>query len=326
MTEATPGLAPDFDDDPELDQAVADRLRPEIRPRSDWGPGLQPTGPLATEDDVRFLIVHHTASSNDYQPDEVVDQIADFYDFHVGPDRGWSDIAYNFLIDRFGGIWEGRQGSIDNPVRGDATGGSQGFALLCSLIGNHGEEAPTNEALTSLTQLLAWLGHRYRVDTTPGSTVSFSSRGSNRWPEGADVTARTISGHRDMSRTSCPGDSVYRLLDEELPEKVGFVRTNALMAAGAALGRDPVAEIEQDRPPADGVSGDGEPADVAQADQSGPEPTIGSEAVDVGTQAAAPAPDGPAGDDTDRYLISAGATMVVAGLAGLIALRRRRVT
>ncbi len=298
----------DLDQNPDLKRAVGQRLRPDIQPRSAWGDALPPTGELTAEDDVRFLLVHHTASTNDYGPDEVADEIRGFYKFHIGPERGWPDVAYNFLIDRFGGIWEAREGSIDGPVRGDATGGSQGFALLTALIGNHGEEPPTPEALAALQQLLAWLGHRYRVDTAPGATATFRSRGSNRWPEGNEVTTRTISGHRDMSETTCPGDFVYELLDQTMPEQVEALRRVAVT--------DAVAAAEVDVP--------------TSTPERTTEVTIGSEAVAVGTDGVEPAEtaapvvdDG--GDDLDRYLIPGGAAMVVGGVAGLIALRRRRV-
>ena len=209
---------------PKAAQSAADALRPTIRPRTDWAGELGVKGELVAEDNVRFLLVHHTASTNDYQPDDVAGRIRGFYEFHTGPEKGWPDVAYNFFVDRYGGIWEGRQGSVDGPVRGDATGGSQGFALLCALIGNHLEAPVTPEAQTSLVQLLGWLGQSYAVDTTPGATVSFVSRGSSRWPEGTEVTARTISGHRDMSTTTCPGDFAYPLLAEQIPAQVSALR------------------------------------------------------------------------------------------------------
>lgn len=202
-------------------------LQPEIRPRSDWGADLPVTGEILPEDDVRFLLVHHTASTNDYGPDQVVGQIRGFYEFHTGPEKGWPDVAYNFFVDRFGTIWEARAGSMAGPVRGDATGGSQGHALLCSLIGDHGRAPVSDEALDSLTRLLAWLAERHGIDTRPGATVGFISRGSNLWPEGAPVTARTISGHREMSMTSCPGDFAFTLLDGTIPRRVVELRAAA---------------------------------------------------------------------------------------------------
>ena len=105
----------------------------EVFPRSVWA-NSPPTGPLENEapGDVRFLLVHHTASTNEYDTESVVPALRSFYDFHTGAEKQWPDIAYNFLVDRFGRVFEGRQGSIDAPVKGSATGGSQGFALLCS--------------------------------------------------------------------------------------------------------------------------------------------------------------------------------------------------
>ena len=207
--------------------ALIEALAPTIRPRDDWGGDLPATGPITTESDVRFLLVHHTASPNDYGPDEVIDQIRGFYRFHTGPEKGWPDVAYNFFVDRFGGIWEARAGSAAGPIRGDATGGSQGHAILCSLIGNHHVEPITDDAQASLVSLLAWLAVRYDVDPTPGTTTDFVSRGSSRWPAGVAVTARTISGHRDMSDTTCPGDAFYPLLGDVVPAAVTATVTAA---------------------------------------------------------------------------------------------------
>ncbi len=206
-----------------LASPAAAQSAPQINPREAWGASLPPIGALQPEEDVRFLLVHHTAGSNDYGPDDVPDLLRGIFRFHTG-DRGWPDIAYNFFVDRYGGLWEGRKGSLAGPVRPDATGGSQGHAVLACLLGDHGLEPPTAEATSSLVSLLAGLASLYGVDTAPGATVSFVSRGSNRWPEGADVTAATISGHRDMSQTSCPGDFGYALVTDELPSLVTAAR------------------------------------------------------------------------------------------------------
>ncbi len=55
---------------------------------------------------------------------------------HTGPDKGWPDIAYNFMVDRFGQIFEARAGSLAGPVAGSATGGNQGFSQLCCFLGH----------------------------------------------------------------------------------------------------------------------------------------------------------------------------------------------
>lgn len=195
---------------------------PDIRPRSAWTDAA-PVSPLEAED-VRFLIVHHTASSTQHEPEKVDGILRGIRSFHV-EGRGWSDIAYNFLIDRYGVVWEGRAGSLDEPVAGDATGGNQGFTQLVCLIGDFTDELPTEAAQQSLVDTLAWLADRYEIDVQPGTTISFLSRGSNRWPEGTEVVTSPIAGHRDMSLTSCPGDAFYPMLGEVIAPRVRQVES-----------------------------------------------------------------------------------------------------
>ncbi len=211
---------------------VADGL--VILPRSAWADaGRQPVRAMEPED-VRFLLVHHTASGNEYGLDGVVPVLRGAYDLHTGPDKGFADIAYNFLIDRFGTVWEGRAGSLAGPVTADATGGSQGFAQLVCLIGDFTSVMPSPEALDSLTRTLAWLADRSALDTAPGAFTSFVSRGSNRWSSGTEVVAATISGHRDMSSTACPGDTFYPVVHDQLQATV-----HAFRAASAPAVTDP---------------------------------------------------------------------------------------
>ncbi|MFV0452087.1 MAG: N-acetylmuramoyl-L-alanine amidase [Propioniciclava sp.] len=188
--------------------------RPEIRPRSTWAQGRRPVGRLTAETDVRFLLIHHTATTNDYSADAATAQLRSVFDFHTSAHRGWPDVAYNFLVDRYGTIWEGRQGSIAGPVAGDASGGSQGFAQLCCFLGDFSQEKPSAAATAAMTNLIAWLSVRDGID--PGAEVTFTSRGSSRWPEGEKVTTTAVAGHRDMSLTECPGDAAYPLIASTL--------------------------------------------------------------------------------------------------------------
>ena len=71
--------------------------------------------------------------------------------------------------------------------------------------------------------LLGWLASTYDVDLSEGVTSQFTSRGSNRWPEGTVVTARTISGHREMSQTTCPGDLGFAAIDSEIAPRARAV-------------------------------------------------------------------------------------------------------
>ena len=142
------------DDDVEVAPGVV------VRRRRTWaGDEHPPTGPLFGED-VKFLLVHHTATPNESATSDVAGLLRGVYAFHTGPDRRWPDICYNFFVDPAGVVWEGRTGSLDGPVMADATGGSQGFAQLVCLIGDFTDTMPTAAALESLIGVLAWLADR----------------------------------------------------------------------------------------------------------------------------------------------------------------------
>lgn len=193
--------------------ASASPAQPPIRPRSAWGANLPPVGPLQDEPDVRFLLVHHTQTPNTDAGARVRDRLRTIYGFHTG-ERGWPDVAYNFFVDGEGVIWEGRQGSIDRPVKGDATGGSQGHALLCCFVGDFTTQPPTPAAMESMAALLAWLAGREGLDLA--GPVTFTSRGSTKWRRGAQVNTEQVAAHRDMSATECPGDALYPLVAAHL--------------------------------------------------------------------------------------------------------------
>lgn len=197
---------------------------PAIRPRADWAGSLRPRGPLEVEDDVRFLLVHHTQTPNTDTPAGVVERLRSVFRFHTSAERGWNDVAYNFFVDRFGTIWEGRDGSLTRAVKGDATGGSQGHALLCCFVGDHTAQPPTDAAWAAMVSLLAWLAAREGLSLEGPTT--FTSRGSTKWRKGSQVTTAQVAAHRDMSATACPGDALYplvagRLLPEARQRLVG---------------------------------------------------------------------------------------------------------
>ncbi|MFV0459674.1 MAG: N-acetylmuramoyl-L-alanine amidase [Actinomycetales bacterium] len=303
---------------------------PAIRPRQDWAQGLGPTGPLEPEDS-RFLIVHHSDTGNGYPAERVGELLAGMYRYHVSPEKGWPDIAYNFLVDAYGTIWEGRTGSLAGPVRGDATGGSQGFAQLCCFIGSHASTAPTAAAQQAMSALLAWLAARDGIDLRAGHTISFVSRGSNRWPGGQTVVTDPVVGHRDMSRTSCPGDACYPLVSGALLLAAQNLSPNG---AGSASGQAQAG----DAPPAPSTQavpqpGPSDPAqsESAQSESAQPEPAQDESAQPESAQSepaqAEPAQDAGADAPTDPgragAVLAAGGLAAVAAGGALVAVRRR---
>jgi flagellar hook assembly protein FlgD len=155
---------------------------------------------------LRFSTVHHTAGSNSYSRSESAAIVRGIQRYHV-LSNGWDDIGYNFLVDKYGRIFEGRGGGISRNVIGAHAGGFNTGSVGVAVIGIYQSASLPAAARNALQRLLAWrldVGHVY-----PRGRVSTVSAGSSRWPVGTRVRLRAVSGHRDTSYTSCPGNTVY---------------------------------------------------------------------------------------------------------------------
>src|SRR5688500_12155267 len=73
----------------------------------------------------RGAVVHHTAGSNSYTKSDSASIVRATQAYHMNG-RDWCDIGYNFLIDKYGQIFEGRAGGIDKPLRVEHAGNGAG--------------------------------------------------------------------------------------------------------------------------------------------------------------------------------------------------------
>jgi uncharacterized protein with LGFP repeats len=145
-----------------------------------------------------MVFIHHTASSNHYTAAQAPGIVRGIYAYHT-QSRGWCDIAYNFLVDRYGNIYEGRRGGITRPVRGAHAGDYNLNTTGIALIGNFMHANPTRRMKHSLVQLVAWrMGTAYH--------------GAYGHPKVHGKRFKRISGHRDAMSTSCPGNRAYKWL------------------------------------------------------------------------------------------------------------------
>lgn len=128
---------------------------PAIQPRAAWGAGPWRCSGSPSEAPLVNAIVHHTASGNSYTQSEVDDVLQGIYYYHTET-LGWCDIAYNFLVDRFGGMWEGRTGSLSGPVIGGHAKGFNTGSVGVSVIGNYDGVTLPSATFTGLRQVLGW--------------------------------------------------------------------------------------------------------------------------------------------------------------------------
>ena len=181
-------------------QAAVVTPRPVIYSRQQWGANedLRDKGSLRYSE-IHAGFVHHTVNSNDYSRAEVPGILRSIYAYHT-QSRGWSDVGYNFLVDKFGRIWEGRAGGIDRPVVGAHTLGYNDDAFAMSAIGNFESVQPRTAMLEAYGSLMAWKLSLHGVDAS-----------STRQMVAGD-SFPAINGHRDAGSTACPGRYLYARL------------------------------------------------------------------------------------------------------------------
>ena len=191
-------------------RAVAGAGSPPIVPRSAWGAdeSIRRNEPEYASG-VRFATVHHTAGPNSYSPSQAAAIMRGIQIYHV-KSNGWNDIGYNFLVDRYGTVYEGRYGGIDRNVVGAHARGFNTGSAGVAVIGTFESVGIPAAAEASLEKLLAWRLDLAHVD--PLSTLTAISGGSERYPVGIPVFLRAVSGHRDTGLTACPGDLLYAQL------------------------------------------------------------------------------------------------------------------
>jgi hypothetical protein len=191
------------------DTASASEDQPTILTRADWGADESiRRGNPSYNTTVKVGFVHHTATANDYTLAETPAVIRSIYAYHV-KSNGWSDIGYNYLVDRFGRTWEGRYGGITRAVVGAHTGGFNTDSFGTSLIGTFEASPPPAVTLSALEHLFAWkLGSYYR-DPAAIATLRSGGGGTSKYAAGTLHTFDVVSGHRDAGNTSCPGDATY---------------------------------------------------------------------------------------------------------------------
>jgi hypothetical protein len=209
---------------------------PPIITRADWhaDESIRRAAPYYA-DGIHLAIVHHTAGSNSYSKAQSASIVRAIELYHV-QGNGWNDIGYNFLVDKYGQIFEGRYGGITRPVVGAHAQGFNSGSVGIAVIGDYGSTAITPAARAALVSLIAWRLDLAHVD--PLSKPVRVSAGNPRYAAGTAVTLNAISGHRDAYPTSCPGASLYSQLPSlrTAVAQTGLPKLYAPAAVGALGG------------------------------------------------------------------------------------------
>jgi hypothetical protein len=179
---------------------------PLIVPRSSWGANeLIKRGAPRYADRLGFAVVHHTAGSNAYTREQSAAIVRAIQVYHVKA-NGWNDLGYNFLVDKYGQVFEGRAGGVDRNVIGAHAEGFNTGSAGVSVMGNYQGRALPAAAEQALAKVIAWRLDVAHVD--PVSTFDWITTGNPRFRSGIPVALRAIVGHRDVGFTGCPGSGI----------------------------------------------------------------------------------------------------------------------
>jgi len=158
----------------------------EVVCRDAWG-ARRPTREYVRHK-IRKLTVHHQGvvfEDNSRAPRRLLSMQR----YHQGPDKNFADIAYHYVIDLEGNIFEGRPTWAAGETETDYD--PTGHLLVC-LLGNFEEQTPTTKQIDVLVSLLAWASKEFEVPIT------------------------SIEGHRDHAHTLCPGKNLHRLISSDI--------------------------------------------------------------------------------------------------------------
>ena len=194
--------------------ATGDELQPRIVSRRAWGANERGTTQVSSSTWLKAMYVHHTAGPNSYSKARSRAVVRGIWAFHTNG-RGWPDIGYQFLVDRYGTIYEDRRGSIAGLPVGAQAGGYNASTIGVAVMGNHTSVAPSQTVVDAVVDVLAWQAHRWGVD--PSGKVKLrtarSTGSKTRWAYGRQTAALpVIRGHRDTNHTACPGVRLYAKL------------------------------------------------------------------------------------------------------------------
>lgn len=176
--------------------------------------GAQPVFGDFREHQIDQITVHHTAVLLEDNRDAPA-RARQHQAYHQS--LGWPDLAYHYLIDGRGNVYEGRPVTAvgDTATDYDPTG----HLLIC--CEGHFDEQPVSAAqYATLVRMLAWGAAEYGVDPT------------------------AIDGHRDLASTTCPGDALYApIADRTLFADVAELLRDAPMQLEVVCGAEASARI-----------------------------------------------------------------------------------
>ena len=137
--------------------------------------------------EVKGLVVHWSAYPVAVGNQAELDQVVKIQKLHQD-DRGWNDVAYNFLVGDTGQIYEGRGWGNRSAAQGgnnrqEINYNNKHYVAVCWLGGSNPTDKPSAEALAAIKGL-------------------------------AEIVGGELKPHSDFKQTNCPGDATRQWIIE----------------------------------------------------------------------------------------------------------------
>ncbi len=153
--------------------AAAMTDKPAIVTRAQWGADESLRGHAPEYAPVKMAFVHHTVNANSYSRAQAPGLVRGIYYYDVKGLK-WSDLGYNFLVDRYGTVYEGRYGGVTRGVIGAQVLGFNTGSTGIAMIGTFVSASPPEAMMSALKRLLAWKLDVHHVD--PQATARLECR------------------------------------------------------------------------------------------------------------------------------------------------------
>jgi len=190
--------------------AGAQAPAPSIVTRGEWGAEEDcPPRSAAAYGEVRAATVHHTVTANDYSAAEAPGIVLGICRFHRNG-NGWNDVGYNFLVDRFGTIYEGRAGGMTSAVVGAHAQGFNSQTFGTASIGTHTATGATEAATDAFARLIAWKLALHGTAAAGKAQLVSGGGSANKYAAGRKVRVKRVFGHGRVGLTACPGAALKR--------------------------------------------------------------------------------------------------------------------
>ena len=207
---------------------TANGLPVAVTTRAEWGANASYMSWDPEYAKAGHVVVHHTAGTNSYSAGQSASIVRGIYYYHAVT-LDWGDIGYNFLVDKFGTVFEGRSGSVAAPagtmsIGAHARGVNTG-TMGISMMGDYSTVSPSDAQLSSVGKMAGWFLKRAGISDVTG-WASLHVWTTERYQAGSTISMPRILGHRDVGYTTCPGN-------------VGYSKLGAIRAIAKAQGSTP---------------------------------------------------------------------------------------